>query len=223
MTMSTVPRFTRPHIMKRRPMTNKWVTRDELMITEINIAIKVKKTVTNIIKQGISASAKHSSNKSSKTKWYCGDTWPVERWQIFDTREEFKWLNPRYQTKCNQWFQESFRLRVYTGCPQPWVQRRSWWLALVLVSHFSSVRPEILVGNMIMKPNCNPNCKIIRNMITPIQRNTNHRDSDHLHDGLNWLLSKGFLIMSTNSRKWLSLKLVLGIIIKAYFSSSQFP
>ncbi len=60
MTTSLVLGFTQPHFIKRRWMVNKGVIIDDSIIIEIEIAIGVKQIITNIIKQGIIASAKHS-------------------------------------------------------------------------------------------------------------------------------------------------------------------
>ncbi len=58
--MSIVLRFTQSHFMKRRWIINKRVIKDKLVIVEIIITIRVKDLVTNIIRLGIIASAKHS-------------------------------------------------------------------------------------------------------------------------------------------------------------------
>ncbi len=60
MTTSTMLRFTQPHFIKRLQMINKRFIRDKIVIIEVNIAIRVKEAVANIIKQGIIGSAKHS-------------------------------------------------------------------------------------------------------------------------------------------------------------------
>ncbi len=72
-TRNTAFRFTQPHFIMRRWVVNRRVIRDELIIIEIHIMIRVKEVVANIINQGIIATAKPVSNKSSKTKCYCGD------------------------------------------------------------------------------------------------------------------------------------------------------
>ncbi len=59
-TTSLALRFTQPNFIKRRLMVNKRVIRGDFIIIEIEITIRVKKMVTNIIKQGIIASAKYS-------------------------------------------------------------------------------------------------------------------------------------------------------------------
>ncbi len=59
-TTSLALRFTQPNFIKQRWMVNKRVIRGDFIFIEIEIAIRVKKVVTNIIKQGIIASAKHS-------------------------------------------------------------------------------------------------------------------------------------------------------------------
>ncbi len=56
-TTSPVLRFTQPNFIKRRWMLNKRVIGGDFIIIEIEITIRVKKVVTNIIKQGIIASA----------------------------------------------------------------------------------------------------------------------------------------------------------------------
>ncbi len=60
MTTSLVLRFTQPHFIKRRWMVKQRVIGGNFIIIEIEISIGVKKVVTNIIKQDIIASAKHS-------------------------------------------------------------------------------------------------------------------------------------------------------------------
>ncbi len=78
-------RFTQPNFTKRRQMVNKRVIRSDFIIIEIEIAIRVKKVVTNIIKQGIIVSAKYSFKQVIKDQIYCGDMYPVERWQTLVT------------------------------------------------------------------------------------------------------------------------------------------
>ncbi len=68
MTTSPALRFTQPNFIKWRWIANKRDIGGALIIIEIEIAIRVKKVVTIIIKQGIIASAKHSFKKLSKTK-----------------------------------------------------------------------------------------------------------------------------------------------------------
>ncbi len=51
--------FTQLNFIKRRWMINKRVIGGDFIIIEIEIAIRVKRVVTDIIKQGIIASAKH--------------------------------------------------------------------------------------------------------------------------------------------------------------------
>ncbi len=59
-TSSLALRFTQPNFIKKRWMVNKRIIRGDFIIIEIEIAIRVKKIVTNVIKQGIITSAKHS-------------------------------------------------------------------------------------------------------------------------------------------------------------------
>ena len=49
-TTSTALRFTQPYFIKRGWMVNKRVIRGDFIIIEIEIATRVKKVVTNIIK-----------------------------------------------------------------------------------------------------------------------------------------------------------------------------
>ncbi len=58
--MSTGFRFTQPNFIKKRWMVNKRVIGGDIIIIDKEIAIRVKKVVTNIINQGIIASAKYS-------------------------------------------------------------------------------------------------------------------------------------------------------------------
>ncbi len=58
--LSMTMRFTQQHFIKRKWMINKKVIRDELVIMEINIAIRVKETASKFINQGIIANAKHN-------------------------------------------------------------------------------------------------------------------------------------------------------------------
>ncbi len=55
-------RFTQSKLIKQRWMVNKRVIGGDFINIEIEITIRVKKEVTNIIKQGFIASAKHSFN-----------------------------------------------------------------------------------------------------------------------------------------------------------------
>ncbi len=59
-TTSMTLRFTQPILIKRRWMINKRVMREELILVEIKITIRVKEAVANIINQGNIASTKHS-------------------------------------------------------------------------------------------------------------------------------------------------------------------
>ncbi len=93
-----------------------------------------------------------------------------------------------------------------------------------------------MVGNKVVKSNRmfhskTPKYKNIRAILAPMQGNMNH-----VLDDLHWPLNKGIFMMTTNSRKWLSLELVLAILNKelsieysivtvklANLGSSQFP